>query len=137
LAGQINGQMPLFVVEKIQAALNDREKPVKGSRVHLAGVAYKRDVGDVRESPAIDIIALLERRGAKISYTDPHVRQLCWDGGRLVSQPLEESAAISDCVVIVTDHSRVDYGRLVEIAPLIIDTRNVLRAFRSRKIVRL
>src|SRR5579884_1947167 len=137
LAGQINGQMPLFVVEKVQAALNDRKKPVKGSRVHLVGVAYKRDVGDVRESPAIDIIALLERRGAKISYTDPHVRQLCWDGGCLVSRPLEESAAISDCVVIVTDHSGVDYARLVDIAPLIIDTRNVLRAFRSRNIVRL
>ncbi len=137
LAGQINGQMPLFVVEKVQAALNDRKKPVKGSRVHLVGVAYKRDVGDVRESPAIDIIALLERREAKISYTDPHVRQLCWDGGCLVSRPLEESAAISDCVVIVTDHSGVDYARLVDIAPLIIDTRNVLRAFRSRNIVRL
>ncbi len=137
LAGQINGRMPEFVVEKVQAALNDCSKPLKGSRVHLVGVAYKRDVSDIRESPALDIIALLERRGAKISYSDPHVPQLRWDGGSLSSQPLEEAAARADCVVVVTDHSRVDYARLVEVAPLIVDTRNVLRSFSSDKIVRL
>ncbi|MBI3698395.1 MAG: nucleotide sugar dehydrogenase [Acidobacteria bacterium] len=137
LAGQINGQMPHFVVEKVQAALNDHGKPVKGSRVHVVGVAYKRDVNDVRESPALDIIALLEKRGAKISYTDPHVPQLRLDGGCLSSQPLEVAAATADCVVVVTDHKRVDYARLVEVAPLIIDTRNVLKGFHSDKIVRL
>jgi UDP-N-acetyl-D-glucosamine dehydrogenase len=137
LAGQINGRMPEFVVEKVQAALNDCSKPLKGSRVHIAGVAYKRDVSDIRESPALDIIALLERRGAKISYSDPHVPQLRWDGGSLSSQPLEEAAARADCVVVVTDHSRVDYARLVEVAPLIVDTRNVLKSFASDKIVRL
>ncbi|HYM10167.1 MAG TPA: nucleotide sugar dehydrogenase [Bryobacterales bacterium] len=136
LAGQVNGQMPLFVVEKIQAALNDRSKPVKGSRVHLVGVAYKRDVDDIRESPALDVIALLERRGAKISYTDPHVPHLRWDGGSLASQPLEQAAS-ADCVVIITDHSRIDWARLVEVAPLIVDTRNVLKSFQSDKIVRL
>jgi UDP-N-acetyl-D-glucosamine dehydrogenase len=137
LAGQINGQMPHFVVEKIQTALNEQAKAVKGSRVHLVGVAYKKNVDDTRESPALDIIALLERRGALLSYTDPHVAHLRWDGGALASQPLEEACGAADCVVIVTDHSRVDYRKLVEAAPLIIDTRNVLRDFRSDKIVRL
>jgi len=137
LAGQINGQMPHFVVEKIQAALNDHGKPVKGSRVHLAGVAYKKNVGDTRESPALDIAALLEKRGARISYSDPHVPQLRLDGSLLTSQPLEESARASDCVVIVTDHAGVDYARLLDLAPLVVDTRNVLRGRESDKIVRL
>jgi UDP-N-acetyl-D-glucosamine dehydrogenase len=136
LAGQINSQMPLFVVEKIQAALNDQAKPVKGSRIHLIGVAYKRNVSDTRESPALDILALLERRGGLVCYTDPHVPQLRWDGGTLSSQPLER-AAEADCVVIVTDHTELDYRRLVEIAPLIVDTRNVLRDIDSDRIVRL
>jgi UDP-N-acetyl-D-glucosamine dehydrogenase len=137
LAGQVNGQMPHFVVEKVQTALNDRCKPVKGSRVHVVGVAYKRNVNDVRESPALDIIALLERRGARVSYTDPHVPELRWDGGSLTSEPLEEAARVCDCVVIVTDHDRIDYRRLLETAPLVIDTRNVLKGMRSDKIVRL
>jgi UDP-N-acetyl-D-glucosamine dehydrogenase len=137
LAGQINGQMPHFVVEKIQTALNELAKPVKGSRVHLVGVAYKRNVDDTRESPALDIIALLERRGALVSYTDPHVAHLRWDGGALASLPLEEACRTADCVVIVTDHSAIDYRKLLEAAPLVIDTRNVLREFRSDKIVRL
>ncbi len=136
LAGQLNGQMPHFVVEKVQAALNERSKPVKGSRIHLLGVAYKKNVNDMRESPALDILTLLDRRGARLSYTDPHVPHLKFDSGSLESQPLEE-AGRADCVVIVTDHSRVDYARLVEIAPLIVDTRNVLRGFSSEKIVRL
>jgi UDP-N-acetyl-D-glucosamine dehydrogenase len=136
LAGQINSQMPLFVVEKIQSALNERGKPVKGSRIHLVGVAYKRNVSDMRESPALDVIALLERKGGRISFTDPHVPQLRWDGGTLLSRPLDE-AAEADCAVIITDHAGVDYGRLVEISPLVVDTRNVLRGLQSIKIVRL
>src|SRR5579885_1889617 len=137
LAGQINGQMPMFVVEKIQSALNDHAKPVKGSHIHIVGVAYKRNVTDTRESPAIDIIALLEKRGAKISYSDPHVPKLRWDGGSLTSQPLEAAAASADCVVIVTDHAAVDYAKLVKIAQLMVDTRNVLKGIQSEKIVRL
>ncbi|MBI3667980.1 MAG: nucleotide sugar dehydrogenase [Acidobacteria bacterium] len=137
LAGQINGQMPLFVVEKVQAALNERSKPVKGSRIHIVGVSYKRNVDDIRESPALDIIALLEKRGAQISYTDPYIPQLRWDDGCLSSEDLEEAAARADCVILVTDHSQVDYARLVELAPLIVDTRNVLKSFASNKIVRL
>src|SRR6266852_1928144 len=80
LAGQINGQMPHFVVEKIQNALNDHTKPLRGSKVHIYGVSYKRDIDDVRESPALDIMLLLQRRGALISYTDPHVPDLRLDG---------------------------------------------------------
>jgi UDP-N-acetyl-D-glucosamine dehydrogenase len=129
--------MPKFVVEKIQAALNDRAKSVRGSRIHVAGVAYKKDVADVRESPAVDIIAFLERLGALVSYSDPHVARLDVASGTLVSQDLDLAAAESDCVVIITNHSGVDYGRLVEIAALVIDTRNCLKGNSSPKIVRL
>jgi UDP-N-acetyl-D-glucosamine dehydrogenase len=134
LAGQINGQMPHFVVEKIQNALNDHTKPVRGSRIHIYGVSYKRDIDDVRESPALDIMLLLQRRGAKISYSDPHVPTLRLDGMTLSST---DSVDQADCVVIVTDHSRFDYAALVENAKLIVDTRNALKDFPSGKIVRL
>jgi len=136
LAGYINGQMPHFVVDKVQNALNDAGKPVKGSRIHVMGVAYKRDIDDMRESPALDVMLLLKRRGAVISYSDPHVPALCMEGLDVVSTPQEDAAA-ADCVVIVTDHSSFDYRALVERAPLIVDSRNALKAFRSPKIVRL
>jgi UDP-N-acetyl-D-glucosamine dehydrogenase len=134
LAGQINGQMPHFVVEKVQNALNDHTKPLKGSRVHICGVSYKRDIDDVRESPALDIMLLLQRRGALISYTDSHVPTLRLDGLELRSTSAWEEA---DCVVIVTDHTKFDYAALVERAKLIVDTRNALKTFTSEKIVRL
>src|SRR4029077_11018223 len=97
LAGDINGQMPHFVVDKGQNALNDAGKAVKGSKIHVMGVAYKRDIDDMRESPALDIMLLLQRRGGIISYSDPHVPVLRMDGMELVAQP-EESAASADCV---------------------------------------
>jgi len=138
LAGYINGQMPMFVVEKIQNALNNQYKPLRGSHIHLLGVAYKRDVDDVRESPALDIAHLLRRRGAKVTYTDPYVPRVALDDQEeLESQDLESSVSAADCVVIVTDHTNVDYGLVVERAKLIVDTRNALRAYRSGKIVRL
>jgi UDP-N-acetyl-D-glucosamine dehydrogenase len=135
LAGYINGQMPLFVVDKIQNALNEQSKPIKGSRIHILGVAYKKDIDDVRESPALDIIQLLERRGARLTYSDPHVPHVRFDGLELCSN----SAAISkaDCVVIVTDHSAFDYRALVQSTPLIVDTRNALAGVVSGNIVRL
>ncbi len=136
LAAQINGSMPQFVVEKIQTALNDRGKPVKGSRIHVMGVAYKRDVADVRESPALDILALLSERGAVLSYTDPFVAQVDLDSLRLASQP-QQAAALADCVVIVADHSIIDYDKLIEDACLIVDTRNRLKSIPDEKIVRL
>ena len=137
LAGYINGNMPHFVVDKIQNALNNHAKPVKGSHVHIAGVAYKRNIDDMRESPALDIIHLLQKRGAVVTYSDPFVPQLRLDGISLQAEPLEETAAQADCVVIVTDHARFDYDRLVNAAALIVDTRNALKRFDSDKIVRL
>ncbi len=136
LAGYINGQMPQFVVDKVQNALNDRGKPVKGTRIHVMGVAYKRDIDDMRESPALDVMLLLQRRGAVVSYSDPRVPKLALDGLDLRSLP-ETAAAEADCVVIVTDHSAFDYVALLERAPLIVDTRNALKGFRSERIVRL
>ena len=135
LAGYINGQMPHFVVDKIQNALNEHSKPVKGSHIHILGVAYKRDIDDVRESPALDIILLLKGRGARITYSDPQVPHLRMDGIDLCSDPSQ--AALADCAVIVTDHSSVDYRVLAEKAALIVDTRNALRGVNSSRIVRL
>jgi len=140
LAGYINGQMPHFVVDKIQNALNDHSKPLKGSSVHVLGVAYKRDIDDVRESPALDIIHLLCKRGADVTYSDPFVSRLRADG--IVPRDMESidpevASANADCVVIVTDHKKFNYPRVVERARLIVDTRNALKGFTSEKIVRL
>ena len=137
LAGHINGRMPEFVVEKIQNALNDAAKPVRGSRVHLLGIAYKRDIDDVRESPALDIMLLLERLGAVVTFSDPYVRRIQTHNGHLDGQDMLSSVAAADCVVVVTDHSAVDYTSVVERSKLILDTRNALKGFRSPKIVRL
>lgn len=134
LAGQINGQMPHFVVSKIQNALNDHSKPVKGSHIHILGVSYKRDIDDVRESPALDIMLLLARRGARLTYSDPHVPKLKLDTLALVSEDVVEDA---DCVVVVTDHSAFDYAGLAGRAKLIVDTRNAMKNFASENIVRL
>ena len=136
LAGYINGQMPHFAVDKVQTALNSAGKPVKGSRIHVMGVAYKRDIDDMRESPALDILMLLERRGAILSYSDPHVPKLKLDGLALDSSP-ESVAADADCVVIVTNHAAFDYPGLVQRSKLIVDTRNALKGLTSDKIVRL
>lgn len=137
LAGYINGQMPHFVVDKIQDALNDHSKPLKGSHVHVLGAAYKRDIDDVRESPALDIILLLERRGSRVTYSDPFVPSLKLDGHDLKAQDPIAMAAEADCVVVVTDHSSFDYAAIVDQAELIVDTRNALKKFSSPKVVRL
>jgi len=136
LAGYINGQMPHFVADKVQNALNDAGKPVKGSRIHVMGVAYKRDIDDMRESPALDVILLLRQRGALVSYSDPYVSRVRLDGLELAACP-EEAAGAADCVVIVTDHTVFDYGALVNRSRLIVDTRNALKGIISDKIVRL
>src|SRR5208282_870824 len=107
LAGYINGQMPHFVAERVQNALNDAGKPVKGSKILVMGVAYKRDIEDMRESPALDVMLLLQRRGGIVSYCDPHVPVVRVEGLNLESVG-EESAADADCVVIVTDHKAFD-----------------------------
>jgi UDP-N-acetyl-D-glucosamine dehydrogenase len=136
LAGYINGQMPQFVVDKVQNALNDAGKPVKGSHIHVMGVAYKRDIEDLRESPALDVMLMLKRRGARMTYSDPHVPTLRVEGLELEAVA-EDAASAADCVVIVTDHSSFDYKALVERAALIVDSRNALKGFKSEKIVRL
>ncbi|HEY1495454.1 MAG TPA: nucleotide sugar dehydrogenase, partial [Candidatus Solibacter sp.] len=130
LAGYINGQMPHFVVDKIQNALNDLGLAVKGSKIHVMGVAYKRDIDDVRESPALDVLLLLQRKGATVTYSDPHVPVIRLDGLALESTP-ESAAASADCVVIITDHAAFDYAALVERSKLIVDTRNALKGISS------
>jgi UDP-N-acetyl-D-glucosamine dehydrogenase len=140
LAGYINGQMPHFVVDKIQNALNDQMKPLKGSHVHVMGVAYKRDIDDMRESPALDIIHLLMQRGSKVTYEDPYVPTMHLDRHGDPSSPTvksTEAAAEADCVVIVTDHKVFDIPALVAKAKLIVDTRNACKGIKSDKIVRL
>jgi UDP-N-acetyl-D-glucosamine dehydrogenase len=137
LAGYINGQMPHFVVDKIQDALNEHSKPLKGSHVHVLGAAYKRDIDDVRESPALDIILLLERRGTRVTYSDPFVSTLHLQDHQLTAQDPLAMAEQADCVVVVTDHSGVDYAGIVHRAQLIVDTRNALKNYKSVKIVRL
>ena len=137
LAGYINGQMPQYVVERIQDALNDAAKPLRGSRVHIVGVAYKRDISDVRESPALDIIHLLLRRGAVVSYSDPYVPKIAADGLELCAAVLLPAVEQADCVVIVTDHSDIDYAAMVERSRLIFDARNALKGMGSPKIIKL
>src|SRR5580692_6408115 len=109
LAGYINGQMPHFVVGKVQSALNNHGKAVKGSRVHIVGVAYKRNIDDMRESPALDVILLLKKLGADVSYSDPYVTEIRLEDETLLS---EDAGALrtADCVVIVTDHTAFDYA---------------------------
>src|SRR5579872_6757446 len=137
LAGYINGHMPHFVVDKIQNALNNHSKPLKGSKVHVMGVAYKRDIDDVRESPALDIIHLLGKRGGLVSYSDPFVPHINADGTEMKAIDVDAGVSKADCIVIVTDHKKFDYGALVKNARLIVDTRNALKGIESEKIVRL
>lgn len=137
LAGYINGQMPRYVVERVQNALNDAAKPLRGSRVHILGVAYKRNIDDMRESPALDVMHLLGERGAFVSYSDPYVPSMQVAGVDFASVPAEEAVSAADCVVIITDHSDIDYSALLDQAKLIVDTRNALKKFESPKIVRL
>jgi UDP-N-acetyl-D-glucosamine dehydrogenase len=137
LAGYVNGQMPHFVVEKVQNALNDCSKAVKGSHVHIMGVAYKRDIDDVRESPALDIIHLLQRRGAKVTYSDPFVPSIRMEDGILTATDELEGVTQADATVIVTDHAKVDYKLVVERARLVVDTRNALKGIAGANIIRL
>jgi len=136
LAGHVNGQMPHFVVDKIQNALNDHSKPVKGSHIHILGVAYKKDIDDLRESPALDIMLLLKRHGARLTFSDPHVASLELEGDRLRAGDVSLCEK-ADCTVVVTDHSVFDYRKIAEQARLIVDTRNALKGIVSGKIVRL
>jgi UDP-N-acetyl-D-glucosamine dehydrogenase len=128
LAGQVNGSMPEYVVRRVADALNSAKKPVNGSKVHLFGVAYKKDVGDVRESPALDILELLVQRGAVVTYTDPYVPELKHGGHMFEAVPFEQAVAGPyDCAVVATDHKRFDFERIGRM-PLVVDTRNAVKS---------
>jgi UDP-N-acetyl-D-glucosamine dehydrogenase len=133
LAGEVNTTMPHFVLGKVADALNERRKPLKGSKVTLLGMAYKKDVDDCRESPGFELMDLLVSKGAVVEYHDPHIARLPptrkYPHLQLASQPLTaDYLAGQDCVVVVTDHSAYDWPWIVAHAPLIVDTRNATRA---------
>jgi UDP-N-acetyl-D-glucosamine dehydrogenase len=132
LAGEVNTAMPYHVVDSVATALNDRKKPLKGSRIMVLGVAYKKDVDDLRESPSLKIIEQLTLRGAKVDYNDPHfpeihkLRHYNFEG--IKSTPFDgKSLAAYDCVLIATDHTSYDYPMIVESSQLVVDTRNATR----------
>ncbi len=127
LAGEVNGSMPEAVVQMVTDALNAERKAVNGARVVVLGVAYKRDIDDVRESPSLDVIELLQQRGAAVRYHDPFIESVTLPGGTLRSVPLAESLGDADCVVVLTDHSVIDWDLVARGATPIVDTRNAMR----------
>ena len=137
LAGQVNSSMPAYVVERVGEALNTIKKSVNGSRIHLFGVAYKKDVGDMRESPALDVLELLHRRGAALSYTDPYVPKLQHGDINLCSVPEDKAWQGIDCAVICTDHRVFEYRGIVKRYPLVVDTRNALKGMEGKHVFRL
>jgi UDP-N-acetyl-D-glucosamine dehydrogenase len=141
LAGAVNGNMPHYVVSLMSEALNSVRKPLNGSKVLVAGIAYKKDVDDIRESPALDLLHLLRERGAELSYTDPFVPKLAakeWPNGiDLVNVDVSKAGAEEyDCAVVVTDHSQFDYEQLQRVAKVVVDTRNAIKS-PTPKVVRL
>ena len=141
LAGAVNGNMPHYVVSLMSEALNSVRKPLNGSKVLVAGIAYKKDVDDIRESPALDLLHLLRDRGAELSYTDPFVPKLAakeWPNGiDLVNVDVSKAGTEEfDCVVVVTDHTQFDYEQLQRVAKVVVDTRNAIKS-PTPKVVRL
>jgi len=137
LAGYINGQMPHFVVDKVADALNRHRKPVNGSHVHLLGIAYKRDIDDLRESPALDIAHLLQQRGARVTFSDPYIEHAEHEGVSIEAMDQEQALGNADCVVIVTDHRNVDYASVGKKAKLIVDSRNAMKNIGGDNVFRL
>jgi UDP-N-acetyl-D-glucosamine dehydrogenase len=134
LADQINRAMPEHVVNLVLDSLNDRARALRGASVLVLGVTYKRDVNDIRESPALEIIEMLARKGAQVSYADPFIPQLALDGHKLTAvEPTREAVSAADCVLILTDHSLFDYALIAECAPLVVDTRNALKQRRQSR----
>jgi UDP-N-acetyl-D-glucosamine dehydrogenase len=136
LAGHINGAMPAFVVERVIEALNSRKQALNGSRVHLYGVAYKKNVSDMRESPALDVLELLHQRGAVLSYTDPYVPSLSHGVMRLES--IDDAAVRDiDCAVVCTDHDVFEFALMPQRFPLVVDSRNALKGVVAPNVFRL
>jgi UDP-N-acetyl-D-glucosamine dehydrogenase len=133
LASEINSEMPTLVVERVAQALNTVRKPLNGSHILVLGVAYKKDIDDMRESPALDVIRLLEEQRAEVAYHDPHVASFREDGLEHHSVELtDDELKRADAVVIVTDHSSIDYQRVVDLAPIVVDTRNATAGLKRR-----
>ena len=138
LAGHINESMPRFVVERITDALNQHRKSIRGSRIHVLGVAYKAGVNDIRESPALNVMKILADKGAVLSYTDPYIPVVREEGFELDSVPFESARMKAvDCVVILTAHREIDYDLVVRSAPLVVDTRNALQGCDAPNVIRL
>ncbi len=138
LAGEINSKMPEFLVSKIADALNNNKKSIKDAKILLLGIAYKRDVSDTRESPALDVFRLLRDKGARVSYNDPYVPRIVIDDKRYISKRMTASTIKSqDCIVIITDHKKYNISEIVKRAKLIVDSRNATKRIRSKKIVKL
>ena len=140
LASEINTNMPRFVVSRVQDALNELSKPLKGSHVLVLGASYKPDIDDLRESPALDVMGLLMAKGALVEYHDPYIPELKHDAWHKTSvQDLQNAIHLADCVVIVTNHSQYDYQMILDNAVMIVDTRNALGKIGkgSRKVVKL
>jgi UDP-N-acetyl-D-glucosamine dehydrogenase len=138
LAGQVNDEMPHHVVERSMMLLNDSGKSVRGAKILVLGVAYKRDIDDVRESPALKVIGELEKLGASVCYHDPHVPSIKLGDHEMTSQPLDDSALRkSDLVLILTDHSSIDYARVAKASPLVFDTRNATAGIAAPNVKRL
>jgi UDP-N-acetyl-D-glucosamine dehydrogenase len=138
LAGQVNGSMPHHVVKRVGEALNSRRKSVRGAKVLVLGVAYKSDIDDVRESPSLDIMELLEKQGARVEYCDPLVPKLRHGGEILRSRPFRAATIRAyDCVIIATAHKMFDYRVIAKSARVVVDTRNALKGRRTRGVFRL
>jgi intein/homing endonuclease len=134
LADQINRAMPEHVVGLVADALNDRGKALRGASILVLGVTYKADVNDIRESPALEIIETLHRKGAQVAYADPFVPQLAVNGTKLAAaDPTPDALAAADCVLILTNHSRFDYAAIADRAALVVDTRNAMRDYRGSR----
>jgi len=138
LAGEINGNMPAYVVSQAADLLNEFSKSIKGSKIVLLGMAYKRDISDVRESPSLDLLKLFEEKGAEIVYNDPFVESIKWGNGKKMSVEIDaELLAGADLVVISTDHKTYNWDMIVENSKLILDTRNALKGYPSDRIYKL
>lgn len=137
LAGEINSKMPEYTVEKLASALNEKAKPIKNSKILVLGVAYKKDVADLRESPALDVMTLLIKKQAKLSYYDPYIGSVKIASKEFKSEKNINNISKYDAVIILTDHTDIDYNYVVKKSKLVFDTRNATASIKSSKIVRI
>ncbi len=137
LAGEINSKMPEYVVTKLSDALNNKAKSIKNSKILVLGVAYKKDVADLRESPAIDVISLLINKKAKISYFDPYIENVSIGNCKFKSEKNLSNISKYDAVIILTDHTDINYSEVVKKSKLVFDTRNATKSLKSQKIARI